>query len=154
MTHGALAGLLLKDLILTGESPWREVYEPGRKTPTGIVNFVRENVTAVVSLFEHVMPGEKEFADEIEPGKGGILRRGKQKIAAYRDEQGRLHERSAVCTHLGCQIEWNSTEGCWDCPCHGSQFSPQGEVLNGPAVADLNPVDQDERAKQKEKAAG
>ena len=155
MTQGALAGLLLKDLIVTGGSPWREVYDPGRKTPTGIVNFVRENVTAVTSLFEHVMPGEKELVDEIEHGKGGIVRRGKQKIAVYRDEQGRLHERSAACTHLGCQVEWNSTEGCWDCPCHGSQFAPDGAVLNGPAVADLNPVEpaREERAKQRKKAA-
>ena len=152
MTHGALAGLLLKDLIVTGESPWREVYDPGRKTPTGIVNFVRENVTAVTSLFEHVLPGEKESVDEIEPGQGGIVRRGKEKIAVYRDAQGRLHEHSAACTHLGCQVEWNSTEGCWDCPCHGSQFAPQGEVLNAPAVADLGPPEKAEAEKRRERA--
>ena len=137
---------------MEGESPWREVYDPGRKTPTGVVNFVRENVTAVKSLFEHVMPGEKELVEEIKPGQGGILSRGKQKIAVYRDKQGRLHERSAVCTHLGCQVEWNSTEGCWDCPCHGSQFAPEGAVLNGPAVADLNSPEKPEVEKRRERA--
>ena len=46
---------------------------------------------------------------------------------------------SAVCTHLGCHVHWNSTEQCWDCPCHGSHFAPDGAVLNGPAIYPLEP---------------
>jgi glycine/D-amino acid oxidase-like deaminating enzyme/nitrite reductase/ring-hydroxylating ferredoxin subunit len=137
MTHGALAGPLLKDLIVIGDSAWKEVYEPSRKPYTGIGNFLRENVTAVKRLFAHALPGEVNSADEIERGKGAILRRGKDKLAVYRDERGRLHESSAACTHMGCEVQWNSTEQCWDCPCHGSQFAPDGAVLNGPAVKPL-----------------
>jgi Rieske Fe-S protein len=44
---------------------------------------------------------------------------------------------SAVCTHAGCIVHWNSFEQCWDCPCHGSQFRPDGIVINGPAVRPL-----------------
>jgi Rieske Fe-S protein len=58
-------------------------------------------------------------------------------VAAYRDETGVLHERSATCTHQGCIIRWNAIETSWDCPCHGSRFDVDGSVLNGPAVADL-----------------
>jgi Rieske Fe-S protein len=49
--------------------------------------------------------------------------------------------RSASCTHLGCIVHWNSTEQRWDCPCHGSQFAPDGTALNGPAATALSPVE-------------
>jgi Rieske Fe-S protein len=78
---------------------------------------------------------------ELKPGQGAIVREGMKKIAAYRDENGTLSKRSAACTHVGCHIHWNSLEGCWDCPCHGSQFSPLGEVLNAPAISPLSKID-------------
>ncbi|MEA2983429.1 MAG: hypothetical protein QOF09_5252 [Alphaproteobacteria bacterium] len=149
MTHGALAGLLLKDLILTGRSQWQEVYEPSRKTPSGIINYVSENITAIKNFAEHLMPGELDSADELKPGQGGIIRQGLGRIAACRDLDGKLHLHSAVCTHLGCHVHWNSTEQCWDCPCHGSHFAPDGEVLNGPAIAPLEPTPQSVSAKVK-----
>ena len=68
-------------------------------------------------------------------------RSGLKKVAAYRDENGALHAYSAACTHLGCHIHWNSFERCWDCPCHGSQFSIGGAVLNGPAIHPLEAVE-------------
>jgi len=64
-----------------------------------------------------------------------VVQRGATKIAAFRDEAGTLHEFSARCTHLGCSVHWNSAEQSFDCPCHGSRFSPStGEVLTGPAL--------------------
>ncbi|HEU4474525.1 MAG TPA: Rieske 2Fe-2S domain-containing protein, partial [Gemmatimonadales bacterium] len=70
---------------------------------------------------------------------GALVRQGLGKLAVYRDEQGGLHSLSAVCTHLGCIVHWNSLEGTWDCPCHGSRFGTDGRVLNGPAAAGLPP---------------
>jgi glycine/D-amino acid oxidase-like deaminating enzyme/nitrite reductase/ring-hydroxylating ferredoxin subunit len=137
ITHGVLSGLLLRDLITKGESPWEKVYEPSRKTPSGLLNYLSENATAVKNLAEHLEPDELASLDELKSGEGGIWREGKNKVAAFRDEQGRLHLHSAACTHLGCVVHWNSTEKCWDCPCHGSQFAATGEALNGPAVKPL-----------------
>ena len=76
------------------------------------------------------------------------MRRGLEKIAVYRDPQGQLHERLAACPHLGCVVHWNRAETTWDCPCHGSRFAPDGEVLQGPAVHRLErkPLDQPFRA--------
>jgi Rieske Fe-S protein len=100
-------------------------------------------VAAVTNLAEHVLPGEISSLDELKPGEGGLYREGAQKLAAYRDETGKLHLHSASCTHLGCIVHWNSTEKCWDCPCHGSQFAATGEVLNGPAIKPLTAINQD-----------
>jgi len=140
ITHGALAGLLLRDLILGQPSPWVEVYDPERKPLSGLVNYVRENLSAVKNLAEYVLPGDLASVDDLVPGHGGILRKGADKIAACRDLAGKLHLHSAVCTHAGCEVAWNTTEQCWDCSCHGSHFAPDGVVLNGPATLPLPPV--------------
>ena len=80
-------------------------------------------------------------ADEIATGNGAVLRRGIKKLAVYRDENASLHEMSAVCTHLGCIVAWNSLEHTWDCPCHGSRFDRYGHVVNGPANRDLDRIE-------------
>jgi Rieske Fe-S protein len=84
--------------------------------------------------------GDVESVDQIKPGMGAVIRRGLTKIAVYREESGILHERSAVCPHLGCIVHWNDSEATWDCPCHGSRFDCFGAVLNGPANRDLAEV--------------
>lgn len=140
MTQGAVAGILLRKLILGEETPWAEVYEPGRKPVAGAVNYLKENMTAVKSFTEYLTGGELNSIEELKPGEGGILRSGLKKIAVSRDREGTLHRVSASCTHLGCIVHWNGTEQCWDCPCHGSHFAPDGSVLNGPAIKPLPAV--------------
>jgi len=74
---------------------------------------------------------------EIARGEGAIMRKGMSKLAIYRDNAGKLHKCSAVCTHLQCIVRWNGVEKTWDCPCHGSRFDAMGSVLMGPAIDDL-----------------
>jgi glycine/D-amino acid oxidase-like deaminating enzyme/nitrite reductase/ring-hydroxylating ferredoxin subunit len=140
ITHGAVAGILISDRILKGESPWREVYDPARKPIKAAGTFLSENLTVPKNLAEYVAPGERSSWDELKPGEGAIVRKGLRKIAAYRDDNGNLFLRSAACSHLGCHVHWNSFERCWDCPCHGSQFAPDGTALNGPAFSPLEEV--------------
>ncbi|HEU4628901.1 MAG TPA: FAD-dependent oxidoreductase [Gemmatimonadaceae bacterium] len=137
MTHATIAGMLLTDLITGRDNSWATLYDPSRKTLRATAEFLRENVNVAAQYTDHVTPGEVDTPDQIRPGHGAILRRGTRKIAAYRAEDGTLHERSAVCTHLFCIVHWNDTEKSWDCPCHGSRYAPTGEVLNGPASAPL-----------------
>jgi glycine/D-amino acid oxidase-like deaminating enzyme/nitrite reductase/ring-hydroxylating ferredoxin subunit len=137
ITHGVVGSLIIAAMIMQGRELWQELYGPERKTLSAISTFISENVTAIKNFAEYVAPGEVESFGEIEPGKGAVVRHGLKKVAAYRDEKGTLHARSATCTHLGCHLHWNSFERCWDCPCHGSQFSIDGDVLNGPATEPL-----------------
>jgi glycine/D-amino acid oxidase-like deaminating enzyme/nitrite reductase/ring-hydroxylating ferredoxin subunit len=141
ITHGVVGSLIVASAIAQGRALWQELYGPGRKTASAFSTFISENITAVKNFAEYVAPGEVGSFDEIKPGKGAIVRHGLQKVAAYLDAKGGLHARSAACTHLGCHLRWNSFEQCWDCPCHGSQFSVDGAVLNGPAIHPLAKVD-------------
>ena len=143
MTHGTIAGMLIVDLIAGRENPWTKLYDPARKTlkPAVIADYIAENTNVAAQLRDYVTPGDEPSADKIKNGEGAILREGAKKIAAYRDENGTLHEFSAVCPHLKCIVRWDSCEKTWDCPCHGSRFDALGRVLNGPAITDLQPLD-------------
>jgi glycine/D-amino acid oxidase-like deaminating enzyme/nitrite reductase/ring-hydroxylating ferredoxin subunit len=141
ITHGVVGSLLNSALILRKKTRWADVYDPGRKTPMAVGNFLKENLTAVKNFAEYLAPGELKSFDELKPGAGAIIRQGLSKCAAYRDKSGELLLRSAACTHIGCHLHWNSFETCWDCPCHGSQFAVDGTALNAPAVASLDRVD-------------
>jgi len=137
MTHGTIAGMLLGDLIAGRKNPWADLYDPGRVRAGAVAEFAKENVNVAAQYLDLVKPGEVESADRIPPGSGAVLREGLSRIAVYRDEQGLVHRRSAMCTHLGCVVAWNDLEKTWDCPCHGSRFDALGPVRNGPAIAGL-----------------
>jgi glycine/D-amino acid oxidase-like deaminating enzyme/nitrite reductase/ring-hydroxylating ferredoxin subunit len=147
ITHGVVASLIIPDLIEGKENAYTAVYEPARKPIKAAMTFVSENSTAITNLAQYLAPGELASVEELEPGQGAIIRDGLTKIAAYRDADGALYQRSAVCTHLGCHLQWNAFETCWDCPCHGSHFAPDGSVLNGPAIAPLAEIPTGEDAK-------
>lgn len=138
LTHGTIAGILLRDLIVGRDNPWATLYDPARTMPHAGATFPQENPKSGGEYAHWLTPGEVGTVEEIKPGMGAVIHRGSSKVAVSRDDAGRLHQCSAVCTHLGCTVSWNSTERTWDCPCHGSRFTPDGKLLNGPA---LDPLD-------------
>ena len=143
MTHGTIAGLLIPALIAGEDHPWRDAFDPSRKPVGTAATFVSENINVAKQMAsDYLSSSEVSSLAEIAVGEGAVLRHGLTKIAAFRDDRGKLHVRSAVCPHLGCIVHWNRLEKVWDCPCHGSQFDPTGRVLHGPAVHPL-PYDED-----------
>ncbi len=140
MTHGTIAGMMLTDLILGRDNPWAKLYDPSRKTLSALGKFTQEAVNMAVQYTDWLTGGDVASADDVQKDAGAVLRRGMSKVAVYRDEQGDLHETSAVCGHLGCIVHWNAAEKSWDCPCHGSRFDKTGKVINGPANGDLGPA--------------
>jgi glycine/D-amino acid oxidase-like deaminating enzyme/nitrite reductase/ring-hydroxylating ferredoxin subunit len=137
MTHGMIAGILLRDLIRGHSNPWETLYDPSRLSLRALPHLVRENLHVLAEYRQWLRPGDVVSAEEIPVDSGRVLRGTAGSIACYRDERGTVHRRSAVCPHLGCRVNWNDLERTWDCPCHGSRFGPLGQVLNGPANRDL-----------------
>ena len=141
MTHGTVAGMVISDQILGRENPWTALFEPNRVTPgASAKSFVKENLDVAKRFVgDRIRPQGPSDADGLEPGDGAVISVGGERVAASRDDDGRLHVVSARCTHLGCIVSWNPAERSWDCPCHGSRFSADGAVLEGPAVEPLEP---------------
>ncbi|MDZ4695093.1 MAG: FAD-dependent oxidoreductase [Deltaproteobacteria bacterium] len=136
LTNGTIAGLLLADLIACVENRWEKVYDPSR-LPGG-KDFVKETVNMVAQFADWVKPGDVARAEDIPRGEGAVVRRGLSLVAIYCAEDGSHIECSAVCPHLGAAVRWNSLEHTWDCPAHGSRFTPTGEPIGGPAITGLN----------------
>ena len=139
LVFGTLAGMIIGDSILDKKNPWTKLYAPGRFTPVASAgNVLKENVAVVGHLLkDYLFYGEVDELKEIKPGEGKTVKIDGEHLAAFRDETGEIHLVSGVCTHMGCIVNWNSVEKSWDCPCHGSRFSVEGEVLEGPAYKAL-----------------
>jgi nitrite reductase/ring-hydroxylating ferredoxin subunit len=141
ITHGTIAGLLISDLIDGRENRWAKLYDPSRLSVRAMTTFARVNLNSVAQYTDWLHGSTIHDLDELPPGHGAVLRRGLKGIAVYRDHAGECHAVSARCPHLGGMVHWNSAEETWDCPCHGSRFDAYGRVVNGPALDDLPPAD-------------
>jgi glycine/D-amino acid oxidase-like deaminating enzyme/nitrite reductase/ring-hydroxylating ferredoxin subunit len=145
MTHGTIAGMLINDLVHGRPNEWTELYNPTRVNMSlqAASEYLKENLNTAAQYADWFTGGDLDDVEKLPPGAGAVMRRGLTKLAVYRDPQGHVHERSAVCPHLGCIVQWNAAERTWDCPCHGSRFEATGRVIHGPATADLKPVESD-----------
>lgn len=137
MTNSIASSMIIRDLIIKGESPWAPVYDPSRFTPMASAkNFIVENLDVVGELYAgKISPVPDDV--EVKIGEGKIVEIDGHRSGAYRDEKGTLHLVDTTCTHLGCELHWNAAENSWDCPCHGSRYSYNGDVLEGPTTKPL-----------------
>lgn len=140
LTFGTLGGMMMSDAILGRPNPWAELFDPGRKALTrGVWDYLKENVDYPYYVIRDRFAGpEARSLRAVKRGQGKLIERDGAKVAAYRDRSGAVTLRSAICTHMGCLVRWNTAEQTWDCPCHGSRFKPTGEVISGPAEAPLS----------------
>lgn len=137
MTNSMASALILSDMILGIENPWQEAYNPSRQNIMGAVkNFVVENADVAKHLIKGKISSLPENID-LKPGEGKVFKSDGERIGAFRDDSGRLHLVNTTCTHMGCELNWNSAENSWDCPCHGSRFTCSGSIIEGPAVEPL-----------------
>jgi glycine/D-amino acid oxidase-like deaminating enzyme/nitrite reductase/ring-hydroxylating ferredoxin subunit len=142
MTNGTAAAVILTDLLTGKDNPHAAVFDATRVDLSGSVKeFVKENLDVGVQFVkDHLGRLTSPGVDTLALGEGGIVDVDGEKVAAYRAADGTVTAVSAICTHLGCTVQWNNAEESWDCPCHGSRFDCHGAVITGPATEALRPV--------------
>jgi glycine/D-amino acid oxidase-like deaminating enzyme/nitrite reductase/ring-hydroxylating ferredoxin subunit len=142
LTWGTVAAQIMCDEMTNVKNEYAKIFSYNRFTPfKSAKNFVRENFN-VMAQYLHDLPGKKDAKtfEEVPVNEGKIIETDGQKMAVHRDAKNTLHICSAVCTHLECIVKWNDAEKSWDCPCHGSRFGIDGEILEGPATQNLDSV--------------
>ncbi|KIW91350.1 uncharacterized protein Z519_08246 [Cladophialophora bantiana CBS 173.52] len=151
LTHGVLAGRLLADEIQGIDNPWAKVYNPKRvasvasKLPSMIEHDVQIN-----TQYKRLLQSDIQDVEDLGIDQGGVLNSTTtaHPQAVYKDKDGKVHRMSAVCPHLKGTVCWNNDEKTWDCPVHGSRFSPEGLQIMGPAKGGLQPFDHSAKVRQ------
>lgn len=141
MTNGTLAAKILTDRILEKENRYASLFDPSRFEAKSLKNLVTENANVAKELIKGKLSASPQSLEDLSIGEAAIIRVNGEKSGCYRDQTGQLHVVDSTCTHLGCEVAWNSGDTTWDCPCHGSRYSIDGTVLEGPAVNPLKKVD-------------
>jgi len=143
MIYGHVAAQLLHDIIVVGKSDLQNLFDPNRVKPVaGFSEFVKDAADVVATLISSFFPASKinELA-EIAKGEARVVKYEGRSIALFKDEEGKIHAVDPACTHIACSVAWNDVEKSWDCPCHGSRFNIDGEVLTAPARKDLQVIE-------------
>lgn len=137
MTGGTSAALVLKEMLLIGRSEYEELFNPMRGQAFSGGTFLQHNAEGIKNYIQgklHQVPKgvlpEKGEAITTKMDDGNVY-------GIYHDEDGYLHMVNVICSHMGATLRWNSAEKSWDCPFHGSRFSIDGDVLEGPSTHGL-----------------
>ncbi|MCO4261949.1 FAD-dependent oxidoreductase [Pseudarthrobacter sp. MDT3-26] len=140
LSNGTAAALILADTLSGRENPWASVFNSNRFTPAASAKrFAEENFKTVAAVLASKLRRRPSHSD-LSPGEGTVIKVNGESTAVYKDADGQVHAVSATCTHLGCTVGFNTAETTWDCPCHGSRFSTDGTVIQGPAAKNLPPA--------------
>ncbi|MFD4816192.1 FAD-dependent oxidoreductase [Peribacillus butanolivorans] len=138
MTNGSIAARILTDHILQKDNRYAGLYNPARIK--GMKNIVEDNADVAKHLIKSKLAVIHKTPEDLGIDEGAIVKVNGDKAGCYRDNEGQLHIVDSTCTHMGCEVTWNSGDRTWDCPCHASRYSITGEVLNGPAVEPLKKI--------------
>ena len=155
MTNAVAAALAISADILGGNVPWADTIHHRVTSPAGALSAVALNAGVAAKLASgwgqlaaeglktegtRALKRGKDVpaAAPVVPaeGEGRVYREGTRPVAVSTVD-GTTCKLSAVCTHLGGIVHWNDNERTWDCPLHGSRFSSDGTLLEGPATRDL-----------------
>ena len=124
---GNFSNILKNIYVATGFNKW------GITTANIAGDIIADKILGYKNKYEDIFKSSRlnpiknkdELANMLkESGNGIILRKVKDTP-------------NPTCTHLGCTLSWNPLEDTWDCACHGSRFSKDGKVIEGPAIKDL-----------------
>lgn len=140
LSSATFAAEILAARIGGREHRWASTFSPTRLSLRSMHEVAQLGTKFSLDLVvDRVRPAQESSRDDVPAGEARVVRDGLGKIGVYRELDGELHAVSLRCTHMGCLLRWNGAERSWDCPCHGSRFDVDGQVLEGPAVNPLEP---------------
>lgn len=138
LATGTFAARILADAVAGQENPWASTFNPHRVSLKSLPDLLKMNASTGLDLVgDRIRPADASSSEHLPAGQAHVVRDGLGKMGVYRDHDGGLHGVSMRCTHLGCLVAFNDAETSWDCPCHGSRFDVDGNVLEGPATKPL-----------------
>lgn len=136
ITNGTVAGIIIKDLIINNNSDYKDTFNPSRLGSYFSKDFIKENANVAINY----VSGKLKIGSGDMPknnGEGKIVNIDGKRYGVYKDDNGDFYIVDTTCTHLGCELNFNSEEKTWNCPCHGSRFDYKGNILEGPALKPL-----------------
>jgi len=135
MANAMTASRLIRNLIDNRPDRYKNLFKPQRITC--VFNFFRNFLCVLKNLVLLPLLPSFKCASKLKSGDGAIVMLGAKKRAVYKDENGNLHVLRAYCPHLKCLLTFNKVDKTWDCPCHGSRFDIDGNIISEPAVNNL-----------------
>ncbi len=124
---GEFSILMPKVFVATGFNKW------GMTSSNIAANIITDKIIGKENPYEEIFKSVR-----LEPVKNKDELTNMIKETAKSFVGKRLQgEDTPTCTHLGCKTHWNDLDKTWDCPCHGSRFNKEGNVIEGPAVQNL-----------------
>lgn len=130
MTNGCLSGMVLADLILKKKNPYIELFSLNRFINLNqVLRFPIDtccNIKAFLVSTKNNVNNRQVIYKKIDG----------EKVAIYKDEDGE-HIVLNKCPHMKCGLVFNPVEKTWDCLCHGSRFTIDGDCIEGPSNFDI-----------------
>ena len=124
MTNSTIGAKIVSDLIQNKENDYVELFNPKRINLPLIIN-------SIIGLFHYLKAYIEGLFHKSNPHyvkiKGIIY-------GVYTDLEGKDHKVKLICPHMKCSLVFNKEELTWDCPCHGSRFDIDGNIIEAPSI--------------------
>ena len=134
MTNGILSGKVLSDIVLNNKNEFIDLFKLNRKiTLKRAYNFLCDSLNISKIFLRTKIDKNKSFYND----RVKIVSIDGKSYGIYKDDNGKKHKIRNLCPHMKCSLIFNFMDKTWDCPCHGSRFDIDGNVIKGPSVLNI-----------------
>ena len=132
MTNGTISAKILCDLINNKKNKYEKVFDPTRNINLNQVkNFISNTLISNIKAYglNLIKKNPSWYKD-----KAFVTKIDGKRVGIYFDNNGNKHVVSNICPHLKCFLTFNEVDKTWDCPCHGSRFDVDGNIIKSPSI--------------------